>query len=136
MSNNPLPYGITVIAAVNAAAALLDNGYMNIYAASQPALDASLTGTLLASLTFQPTAFASATASGGTVTATANPVISATAVATGTAGYFALLQSNGTSVVATGAVGLSGSDLNFGILSITAGATVACSSFMLTQPQA
>jgi hypothetical protein len=136
MSTNPLYYDIAGIAALTATASLLDNGYLNIYSGTQPALDGSLTGTLLASLTFSPAAFATATASGGTVSAVANTIISATAVASGIPGYVALLQSNGTSVVATGAVGLSGADFSFSTLSITAGGTVSCSSFAITQPQA
>jgi hypothetical protein len=135
MTGNPQFYDNTVITAVNAVAAMLDNGYLNIYTGTQPALDGSLTGTLLASLQLAATAFAAAAASGGTVTATANPIFSATAVATGTAGYFALLQSGGSAVVATGTVGTSGADLNFSSLSVTAGATVSCPSFALTQPQ-
>jgi hypothetical protein len=135
VANNPQFYDATVIAAVNAATALLNNGYMAIYTGTQPSLDGSVTGTLLAELTFSSTAFATATASSGTVTATANAIISATATNTGTAGYFVLYASNGSTVVATGSVGTSGADLNFNNLSITSGATVSCSSFSITQPQ-
>jgi hypothetical protein len=121
---------------VNAVCALLNSGYLNIYTGAQPALDGALTGTLLASLTFSATAFPTATASGGTVTATANNIGNAIAANTGTAGYFALLESNGSTVVATGGVGLSASDLNLSTLSITAGQTVSCSSFLITESQA
>jgi hypothetical protein len=135
LANNPLPYDATVIGAVNAVTALLNSGFLNIYTGSQPALNGSITGTLLASLTFSATAFPSATASAGTVTATANSIGNAIAASTGTAGYFALLASNDSTVVATGSVGLSGADLNLSTLSITAGQTVSCSSFLITMAE-
>lgn len=135
MANNPQFYDATVIAAVNAATALLNSGFIVIYTGTQPALDGSLTGTLLATLDFGATAFATATAAAGTVTATANTITSGTAGNTGTAGYFAVLASNGTTVVGTGSVGTSGADMNLNSLSISAGATVSCSSFTITQPQ-
>lgn len=135
MANSPLPYDATVIASVNAVTALLNGGYLNIYTGSQPALNGALTGTLLASLTFSATAFASAAASAGTVTATANPIGNAPAAATGTAGYHALLKSDDATVVATGSVGTSGADLNLSTLSILAGQTVSCSSYLITEPE-
>lgn len=135
MPSSPLPYDATVIASVNAVTALLNSGFLQILSGSQPALDGALTGTLLASLGFSATAFPSAVASAGTVTATANPISSAIAAATGTAGYFALLKSDGVTVVATGGVGTSGSDLNLSTLSILAGQTVSCSSFTISEPQ-
>jgi hypothetical protein len=124
MANNPLWYD----AAVNAVAALLNSGTLKIYTGSQPAEDGSITGTLLATLTFGATAFGSS--SGGT--ATANAITSGTAGNTGTAGYFALLESDGTTVVATGTCGTSGADLNLNSTSISSGASVSCSSFTIT----
>jgi hypothetical protein len=123
MSNNPLWYD----AAVNAITALLNSGTLKIYTGSQPAEDGSITGTLLATLTFGATAFGAS--SGGT--ATANAITSGTAGNTGTAGYFALEESGGT-VVATGTVGTSGCDLNLNSTSISSGASVSCSSFTIT----
>lgn len=135
MANNPLFTDSTVIAAVNSAAAKCNSGFLEIWSGSQPALDGALTGTKLAKLNFSATAFGTATASAGTVTATANAVSSGIALATGTAGYFALLQSDDATVVATGAVGLSASDLNMSSLSIVAGQVVACSTFSITEAQ-
>jgi hypothetical protein len=132
---NPLFYDATIIAGVNAAVANCNTGFLNIYTGAQPALDGAITGTLLASLTFGATAFGTATASAGTVTAAANAIGSASAAATGTAGYFALMKSNGTTVVVTGSVGTSGADLNLSSLSITSGQTVACGSFSVTEAQ-
>ena len=134
MSNQPRWNDATVEAAVNAVTALLNSGTIQIYTGSQPALDGSLTGTLLATLTFGATAFGSATASGGTVTATANTITNGTAGNTGTAGYFAVVTS-GSATVATGSVGTSGADMNLNSLSISAGATVSCSAFTITEVQ-
>lgn len=124
MANNPHWYD----AAVNAVTALLNSGFIKVYTGSQPAADGAITGTLLATMTFGATAFG-ASSSG---TATANAITSGTAGNTGTAGYFALEKSDGTTVVATGSVGTSGADLNFNSLSISSGATVSCSSFTIT----
>lgn len=134
-ANNPLPYDASVIAAVNAFTALLNSGFLRIYTGAQPALNGAITGTQLASLTFSATAFPTAVAAAGTVTATANAITSGTAGATGTAGYHGLLKSDGTTIVATGSVGLSASDLNLNTLSITNGNTVSCSSYLITMPE-
>ena len=135
MANNAQSYDATVIAGVAAVGALANGGSLKIYTGSQPALNGAITGTLLASLPMSATAFGTPTASAGTVTATANAITSATAGNTGTAGYFAILKSDGTTVVLTGSVGTSGADLNLSSLSISSGATVSCSSFTITQLQ-
>ena len=135
MANNPQFYDATVVAAVNAATALLNSGYLNIYTGGQPALDGGISGTLLVSLTFGATAFATATATGGVVTAAANTITNGTAGNTGTAGYFAVLKSDDSTVVATGSVGASGADLNLSTTAIVSGAVVSCSSFNVTQAQ-
>lgn len=135
MANNPQFYDATVIAAVAAAAALLNSGFVAVYSGAQPALDGSLTGTQLAEATFGATAFGAPTASGGTVTATANTITSGTIANTGTAGYMALLKSDNATVVATGSVGTSGADLNLNTLSFVSGANFAVSAGAITQPQ-
>ena len=128
-------YNNTVITGLNAQAALLNGGTLNIYSGSQPTLGTAPTsGNLLVSLAFSATAFPTATASGGTVTAAANTITSGTATAAGTAGYFALLDSSGATVL-TGTVGLSGADLNLSSLTISVGTVVSCSAFSLTQSQ-
>lgn len=123
-ANNPLWYD----AAVNAVCALLNSGFIKVYTGTQPALNGALTGTLLATMTFGSTAFGSS--SGGT--ATANAITSGTAGNTGTAAYFALVESGGSTVVGTGTCSTTGADLNFGSTSISSGATVSCSSFTIT----
>ena len=130
-ANNFLTYDAATITAVNAFTATLNSGFLRIYTGAQPAVNGAITGTQLASLTFSATAFPTAVASAGTVTATANAITSGTAGNTGTAGYHALLQSNGTTIVATGSVGTSGADLNMNTTSVTSGNTVACSSYLI-----
>lgn len=117
-------------AAINAVTALLNSGFIKVYTGTQPAADASLTGTLLATMTFSSTAFGGSSSG----TATANTITSGTAGNTGTAGYFALVESGGSTVVATGDVGTSGASLNFNTLTINSGDTVACTSFTISTP--
>lgn len=124
MANNPLWYD----ASVNAITALLNSGFIKVYTGTQPAENAAVTGTLLASMTFGSTAFGAS--SGGT--ATANAITSGVASNTGTAGYFALVKSDNTTVVGTGTIGTSGADLNISTTSIVTGATVGCTSFTIT----
>lgn len=135
MANNPQVYDASGEAAVNAFTALQNGGFLEIWSGTQPALNGSLTGTKLAKLALSATAYAAATAAGGTVTATANAITSANALATGTAGYFALLKSDDATVVATGSVGTSGADLNLSTLSIVSGVPVSVSSFSVTMPE-
>jgi hypothetical protein len=120
-------YDAAVNAVTGNASVSLNSGLIKIYTGSQPALDGSITGTLLATMTLNATAFGAS--SGGT--ATANSITSGTAGNTGTAGYFALETSGGT-VVGTGVCGTSGQDLNLNTLSIVSGATVSCSSLTIT----
>ena len=124
MATNPLYYD----AAMTALGALLNSGTIKIYTGTQPALNVGVTGTLLATMTFSATAFA---ASSGAVI-TANTITAGTAVATGTAGYFALVESGGSTVVGTGTCGTATSDLILNSTSITSGASVSCSSFTIT----
>ena len=134
MANNPLVYDASTEAMINAFTALLNNGTLQVYSGSQPAVDGGLSGTLLATLTFGATAFANAVASGSGGSAAANTITSGNAGNTNTAGYFALVTS-GSATVGTGSVGTSGADLNFNTLSIVSGAVVACTAFTVTQAQ-
>ena len=134
MANNPLVYDASTEAMINAFTALLNNGTLQVYSGSQPAVDGGLSGTLLATLTFGATAFANAVASGSGGSAAANTITSGNAGNTNTAGYFALVTS-GSATVGTGSVDTSGADLNFNTLSIVSGAVVACTAFTVTQAQ-
>jgi len=124
MAQNPLWYD----AALNAVTALLNSGFIRIYTGTQPSLDGAVTGTLLATMTFGSTAFGASSAG----TATANAITSGTAGNTGTAGYFALVESGGSTVVGTGTCGTSGTDMILNSTSIVSGASVSCSSFTIT----
>ena len=135
MATNTLTYDASDIAAAGAVTALLNNGFLVIYTGAQPALNGSLTGTLLVTLTFGATAFGAATGGGGTVTATANAIASGMAGNTGTAGYFALLKSDATTIVLTGTVGTSNANLIGPSTSITSGNTISCSAFQISMLQ-
>ena len=110
-----------------------NSGKLRIYGGSVPAnADAALGGaTLLAELTMNATSFPSA--SGGVLTA--NAITSdASADATGTATFFRILQSDGTTVIAQGTVTATGGggDLQLATVSIVAAATVSVSLLTIT----
>ncbi len=93
-------------------------------------------GTLLATLTCSATAFGAATSAtaNGLATATANAITSDTnADATGTAAHFRAKSGGGT-VIIQGTVGTATSDMIINTTSITAGDTVACTSWLVTLP--
>lgn len=102
---------------------------LRIYDGSRPATGGTAT-TLLAELTCNATAFAAA-ASGGVLTLNAITNDSS-ADATGTATWFRIVKSDGTTHVMDGSVSTSGSDLNFDSVSFVAGGVVAVSSFTIT----
>lgn len=135
MATNPLPYDTPVKGSVDNFTANLNSGFIALYTGSQPALNGAVSGTLLATLSFGATAFGASSASAGTVTATANSITSATAVASGTAAYFVLLKSDGTTIVASGTVGTASADLVLNSVAISSGANVAITSFTISEPQ-
>lgn len=107
---------------------------LRIYTATRPATGAAITSqTLLAELTCNAT-FAPA-ASGGVLTLNAITQDSS-ANATGTAAWFRIVKSDGTTFVLDGDVGTSGSDLNLTTTSITSGQPVSISSFTITEANA
>lgn len=111
------------------------SGLLRIYSGTAPATPATaLSGnTLLAELPLSST-FAAAAASG---VLTANSITSdSTADATGTATFYRIYKSDGTTCVAQGSVGTSGADLNLNTTSIVAGAAVAVTSFTYTEGNA
>lgn len=134
MATNPLFYDATVKAAVDAVAALCNSGSVRVYSGAQPALNGAV-GTLLATATFGASAFAASVAAGGTVTATANAITSGTIAATGTAAYFALVKSDGTTIVATGTAGTSGADMILNSTAFVTGASFGVSALTLTEAQ-
>jgi hypothetical protein len=102
---------------------------LRIYDGSRPATGGTAT-TLLAELTCG-SPFAAA-AVNGVLTAGAITQDSS-ANATGTATWFRIVQSDGTTHVLDGNVGTSGSDLNLTTTSIVSGQPVSISSFVITE---
>lgn len=104
---------------------------LRIYDGTRPATGAAITSqVLLAELTCNAT-FAPA-ASGGTLTLNAITQDSS-ANNTGTASWFRIVKSDGTSFVLDGNVGTSGSDLNLVTTSIVATQPVSVTSFVITE---
>ncbi len=105
---------------------------LRIYDGSRPATGGSAT-TLLAELTCNATFAASA--SGGVLTLNSITQDSS-ANATGTATWFRIVKSDGTTHVLDGSVGTSGSDLNLTTTSIASGSPVQVTSFTITEGNA
>lgn len=110
-----------------------NSGSLRIYSGTAPAnIDAALgAAVLLATLPLSATAFGAASSG----VATANAITSATAAASGTASFFRVLESDGTTGVYQGTVGTTGAELNLSSVSILAGGTVSVSSMTYTQAQ-
>lgn len=102
---------------------------LRIYDGSRPATGGTAT-TLLAELVCNAT-FAAA-ASGGVLTLNAITQDSS-ANATGTATWFRIVKSDGSTFVLDGSVGTSGSDLNLTTTSIVATQPVSVTSFTITE---
>jgi len=129
-------------AGCDAVAALANSGTLKIYDGTQAADANTAVGAqvLLATLTFGATAFGASAAAGTTptrkATATANTITGDTSAdATGTATWFRMLKSDGTTVIMDGSVGTSGADLNLATTSLVAGVDVEVTSFTLSQPE-
>lgn len=118
--------------AADAVTARANNGSLRIYDGTPPAdANAALSGnTLLASLPMSATAFAAAVSG----VATANAITAdSSADASGTATFFRVLETDGTTVVFQGTVGVSGAELNLNSVSIVAGGNVSVTSLTYTQ---
>lgn len=124
-------------AAADAVAVLCNTGYIRIYDSTgtgQPADpdSAVTTQVLLAELRFGATAFGAAAAG----VATANAITSdASADATGTATWFRVLKSDGTTKVFDGSVGTATANLILNSVSIVIGASVAITAMTYSQPE-
>jgi len=105
---------------------------LRIYDGSRPATGGAAT-TLLAELTCNAT-FAPSASSG---VLTLNSITQdSSANATGTAAWFRIVKSDGTTFVLDGSVGTSGSDLNLTTTSIVATQPVNITSFVITEGNA
>jgi hypothetical protein len=141
---NPFFADATTVAMLQALTTLLNSGKLELYNGSQPAgaNTAVSTQTLLAVLTLNATAFGTPTPSGSDgskiVTATAGSITSdSSADATGTATWFRAYESDGTTVVMDGDVGVTGGSqsLLLNTTSIVAGGVVAVTAFTIAQAE-
>lgn len=109
------------------------SGKCIIYSGTVPTnADTALSGnTVLATFTLSATAFGAA--SGGVITLAGTPLTVA-ASASGTATFFRLFKSDGTTCIAQGAVGTSGQQMNLNTTSITSGVNVTITSGTITMP--
>ena len=106
-------------------------GTIKIYTGSQPATPQDApTGTLLATLTFGDPSFGAASV--GVITA--NAIAQVNAVATGTAGWARIADSDGNAVMDVD-VGTSGATINLNTTSIVSGGPVVITSATITMPQ-
>ncbi len=105
---------------------------LRFYDGTRPATGGTAT-TLLAELTCNAT-FAPGASSG---TLTLNAITQdSSANATGTATWFRIVKSDGTTFVMDGNVGTSGSDINVSTVSFVATQPVQCTSFVITEANA
>lgn len=131
-----LYYDAPAIAELNNWTANLNNGYLQFMSGSQPPVNGALTGSEVAKLALSSTAFATATASNGVVTAVANTISSDTNATGGTIGYAALLKSDGSTVVVTCSVAAGGGgDITMANVFVSSSATVACAGLIVSQPE-
>lgn len=123
--------------AINALAALANNGTLRIYSNDSADPDAASNGTLLAELQFASTAFQSATDDGTNASAVANAITQdASANASGTAAHWRAFNSGGTMInkgTVSGTGG--GGELQLNNTSIVAGGIVSISSCAWRCPQ-
>ncbi len=125
---------VVAIAAANAIVDLADvsgAGSLRIRTGAQPANgDSAASGTLLATFTLAATAFGAATDANPHADAVAAAIADVAAVATGTAGYYEVLNNAGT-VLWTGTVTATGGggDLTIASTSITNAQTVSVTSW-------
>lgn len=117
--------------AADAVTVRLNNGWIRIYTTPRPAdADTAASGTILAELRYNATAFGAAVNG----VATANAISEDTSAnATGTAAWFRAFESDGTTAVFDGEVGTSGADMNLNSVAISVGAAVQISAHTYTQ---
>jgi len=103
---------------------LVNNGYLKIYSGTYD------TGTVLVSLTLP--AKGSNSAANGVLTF--GTIANQNATQSGTAAYFKIFKSDGTTEVAHGDVSTSGATLNLNTTAIVSGGPVSITSFTITVP--
>lgn len=133
MPLNPHPAAVAANAAMDAISVLANTGWIRIYDGTQPANAATAitSQVLLAELRFSATAFPAS--SGGVITANAITG-DASANNTGTASWFRIFKSDGTTVLWDGSVGTASADMILTTLSIVSGTSVGLTSLTASIP--
>lgn len=132
MALNPKLTNAAANASADAACALANGGFLDIYDGSQPATaDTAITTQVkLASLALSNPAFGAAAAG----VATASTITGDTSAdATGTASWFRVYKSDHTTPVFDGSVGTAGANVNLSTAAIVSGAAVNVTAFTYTQ---
>jgi len=134
MANNLKTSIVSRNAELDALRVLANSGLLRLYDGTQPATPetAVTTQNLLAELTMNATAFGASAA--GVITANTITADS-DANATGTAAWYRLLESDGTTVLWDGSVGTASADIGMNSVAIQIHAQVSVSSFTYTLPQ-
>ena len=131
MALNPTLANVAANAEADAACALANMGWLRIYDGSQPAnADTAVsTQNILAELRFSATAFGASSAG----VANANAITAdSSANTTGTAAWFRVFKSDGTTALWDGSVGTSGCNLNLDNVSIVIGGVISVTAFTFT----
>lgn len=130
MSLNTQLTNLWVNTEADAAAVLLNGGFIKVYDGTQPATGDTTLGsqTLLVTLTLSNPAFASAVAG----VLTANTVTSGVAVGAGTATWFRAVKTDGTTKVLDGSVGTASANMLLPTTAISIGATITCASLLIS----
>lgn len=106
---------------------------LKIYSGSAPAnVAAARTGTVLATITLPSDWMAAASTSGSATKAKSGTWQDASADANGTAGYFTIFASDGTTAHIQGTVGTSGTDMIVDSTNFTAGQSFTVNTFTIT----
>ena len=131
MALNPTLANVAANAEADAVAALCNNGYLRIYDGAQPANADTAVSTqhLLAQPRFGATAFGASSAG----VATANAITADSSAAyTGTATWFRVFKSDGTTALFDGSVGTATANLVLDNVSIVLGGTISVTAFTFT----
>lgn len=134
MALNPQFAVATVNAEADLLGSLLDDGYLRVYDGTQPltADDAITDQVLLAELRFAADAFPAAVA--GVITSNAL-TDEDSALASGTAAWARLLESDGATVVMDGTVGTSDANIIINTVDIVATAVISASPVVIAVPK-
>lgn len=133
MANNLQLSYAAVNAEANALAALVNSGKLRIYDGTPPTRcdDALSSNNLLAELTMNATAFGGA--ANGVLTA--NAITGANAALSGTASFYRIFNSAGTTQYIQGTVGTATADLILNSVAISSGAAVSVTALTHTVPR-